>query len=335
LGGCGGDCVDWSTTIITVPTYIHVIHSGTTGKQFTYTSNPAYIRNQIKALNSGFRGEVNTAFTPYPSRSYPRYTVSDADSKIRFCLAGTTATDNTSWYNANDDYAMKSTLKRGGSESLNVYVNTAAGFLGYAYYPDTQDFVEDGVVMLNDSMPGGAAAGFNEGDTLTHEVGHWLELDHTHDNGCAGSGDYMDLASPSTSYNKVKSSESTATFGCPTSLNNCAGDGGKNPIHNFMSYSDDNCMDQFTPGQKMKVQQAWETYRHKLGYSELISLAADGYSCLMPGTSGVPTSLRPTSSPTTQPPTKAPIPTKQPTSKPSPQPSTKRPTKPTRKPVRK
>ncbi len=245
LGGCGGDCVDWSTTTITVPTYIHVIHSGTTGKQFTYTSNPAYIRNQIKALNSGFRGEVNTAFTPYPSRSYPRYTVLDADSKIRFCLAGTTATDNTLWYNANDDYAMKSTLKRGGSESLNVYVNTAGGFLGYAYFPDTQDFVEDGVVIVNDSMPGGAITGYNEGDTLTHEVGHWLELDHTHGNGCAGSGDYMNLASPSTNYNNVKSCESTATFGCPTSLNNCAGDGGKNPIHNFMSYSDVSALNSF------------------------------------------------------------------------------------------
>jgi hypothetical protein len=47
--------VDWST-VITIPTYFHVIHSGTSGKQFTYASNPAYIRNQIKALNIGYRG---------------------------------------------------------------------------------------------------------------------------------------------------------------------------------------------------------------------------------------------------------------------------------------
>jgi hypothetical protein len=237
LGGCV-DCVDWSTTIITVPTYVHVIHSGTTGKQFTYTSNPSYIRNQIKALNIGFRGETNIAFTPYPGRSYPRYNAMDADTRIRFCLAGTTATDNASWYNAKDDYAMKTALKKGGSESLNVYVNTAGGFLGYAYFPESQDFLEDGVVILNDSMPGGAAAGYNEGDTLTHEVGHWLELDHTHGSGCAGPGDYMNLAPPSTNYKSVKSCESTATGGCPTTLNNCASDGGKNPIHNFMSYSD-------------------------------------------------------------------------------------------------
>jgi hypothetical protein len=237
LGGCVS-CVDWSTTVITIPTYVHVIHSGDTGKKYTYTSNPSYIRNQIKAVNSGFRGETNSAFTPYPGRSYPRYNAMDADTRIQFCIAGTTATDNPSWYNANDDYAMKTSLKKGGSESLNVYVSTVGGMFGYAYFPESQDFIEDGVVILNDSMPGGALAGYNEGDTLTHEAGHWLGLDHTHGSGCAGPGDYMDLAPPSTSYSSVKSCESTASYGCPTSLNNCASDGGINPIHSFMSYSD-------------------------------------------------------------------------------------------------
>lgn len=237
LGGCV-DCVDWSATIITVPTYFHVIHSGTTGKQYTYASNPAYIQNQIKAINFGFRGLVNPAFTPYPSRSYPRYTTMDSDSKIQFCLAGTTATDNASWYQDKNEIAMKTALKKGGAESLNVYVNTAAGYLGYAYFPQINDFVQDGIVVLNDSMPGGSAAAYNEGDTLTHEAGHWLELEHTHEYGCSGPGDYMNLASPSTNYSSVKACESTSTFGCPVNLNNCVGDGGNNPIHNFMAYSD-------------------------------------------------------------------------------------------------
>jgi len=320
LGGCG-DCVDWSTTIITIPTYFHVIHSGTTGKQYTYASNPAYIQNQIKAINFGFRGLVNPAFTPYPSRSYPRYTTMDSDSKIQFCLAGTTATDNASWYQGKNEIAMKTALKKGGAESLNVYVNTAAGYLGYAYFPQSNDFVQDGIVILNDSMPGGSAAAYNEGDTLTHEAGHWLELEHTHEYGCSGPGDYMNLASPSTNYSSVKACESTSTFGCPVNLNNCVGDGGNNPIHNFMAYSDDNCMDQFTPGQKMKVQQAWETYRHKVGYSELISLAADGYSCLL---SGTPFTTAPTLAPTLAPTAKPS--TRRPTAKPSTRRPTKKPT---------
>ena len=75
---------------------------------------------------------------------------------------------------------MKTALKKGGQESLNMYVNAAAGYLSYAYYPSAEDFVLDGVAILNDSMPGGDAVGYNEGDILMHKVGHWLELDHTH-----------------------------------------------------------------------------------------------------------------------------------------------------------
>ena len=238
LGGCG-DCVDWTTTTITIPTYIHVIHSGTMGKNFTYASNPSYIQNQIKVLNIGFRGDVNTAYAPFASRSYPRYDVKDANTKIQFCLAGTTATDNASWYADANQSEMKTALKQGGSESLNVYVNTASGFAGYAYYPSNDEFVLDGVVLLNESMPGGSLAPYNEGDTLTHEVGHWLGLDHTHGNGCDGPGDYMDLAPPSANYESVKANEGAASFGCQVNLDTCTADAGKkNPIHNFMSYGD-------------------------------------------------------------------------------------------------
>ena len=77
-------------------------------------------------------------------------------------------------------------------------------------------------------------------------------------------------------------------------------------------------MDQFTPGQKVNLQQAWETYRHKAGYSENISLAQDGYSCLVPGMPTTsPTEPQPTGTPTSKP-TKSPVViTSKPTSRPT------------------
>ena len=56
-------------------------------------------------------------------------------------------------------------------------------------------------------------------------------------------------------------------------------------------------MDQFTPGQIVVMRQAWEMYRHKSGYSELFSLAEDGYSCkkqdAVPPPTPKPTKFRP------------------------------------------
>ena len=229
--------VDWST-VITIPTYFHVIHSGTSGKQFTYASNPSYVRNQIKALNVGYRGELS-AYPPYPGRSYDRYSVSNTNTKIQFCLAGTTATDNASWYTvvpgSSAELSMKTALKKGGKETLNVYdASPGEGILGWSSFPNSGTAVKDGIVILNDSMPGGSASPYNEGDTLTHEVGHWLNLLHTFHGGCSGAGDYMNIAPSSTA-----AKEKVASYGCPVNLDDCTNDSGKkNPIHSFMSYVD-------------------------------------------------------------------------------------------------
>jgi hypothetical protein len=80
------------------------------------------------------------------------------------------------------------------------------GLLGWAYYPERKLKFCDGVVILGESLPGGTAAPYNEGDTATHEVGHWLNLLHTFEQGCENEGD------------KVKDTPTQAreTFGCPS-----------------------------------------------------------------------------------------------------------------------
>ena len=90
---------------------------------------------------------------------------------------------------------MKKALYEGDATTLNVYVaNIGGGLLGWAYFPkgynNGRDYI-DGVVMLDESMPGGTAGKYSEGDTLTHEVGHWLMLEHTFAHGCSASGDYV------------------------------------------------------------------------------------------------------------------------------------------------
>ena len=92
---------------------------------------------------------------------------------------------------------------------------------------------------------------FDEGDTLTHEAGHWLNLEHTFYGQCNKSGDFVDDTPP----------QKSPSSGCPEGNDTCPRQPGLDPIHNYMDYSDDDCITQFTPGQSQRMRDAWLFYR--------------------------------------------------------------------------
>ena len=128
---------------------------------------------------------------------------------------------------------MKKTLHRGGFETLNVYTNLAGGFLGYAYLPGLPDshLWQDGIVINWESMPDASPTfegRYDLGQTLAHEAGHWLNLEHTFYGGCNAKGDFVDDTPPMRE----------PTRGCPEGKDTC-GEPGLDPIHNYMDYSVD------------------------------------------------------------------------------------------------
>ena len=226
---------------VRIRTVFHVIsdHALTAAEK---SRSQRMISAQMSVLNAAFAGRTASAASNTP---------------FRFALSRTTFTVNKAWSTVTPgktERTMKAALHQGDSTTLNVYAaDIGGGLLGWAYFPKAynsgRDYV-DGVVILDESMPGGTAGKYAEGDTLTHEVGHWLGLYHTFQGGCNGPGDFV-ADTPR---------EAFPQFDCPVGADTCPAPG-RDPIHNFMDYTQDSCMNLFTAGQANRMSDAWVAFR--------------------------------------------------------------------------
>lgn len=264
-GSDGADCSANSSNptsqydpmaIYRIQTVVHVImnDAGTQG-----VISDELVQSQIDILNEDFLALAGSNGQ------------NGVNSQIEFFLAtedpdgnpttGITRSNNTQWFNDGGNYW--DTLAWDPNTYLNIYTNSASGALGYVPFLPADGngtFVggaSDRVVVLWDSFGRDAPIGppFNQGRTGTHELGHYLGLEHVFSGSCGNAaqcyttGDLICDTEP----------DQTSHFGCPTGATSCGGE--RVPVENYMEYTDDICMELFTTEQMRRMRCTLENWR--------------------------------------------------------------------------
>jgi hypothetical protein len=257
----GGDCTSSSnnpsdpytpggTGVHSIKLVFHVIcaDGGDDVTQATGYLSPSVIQSQVDVLNSDFAGNGNG---------------SAADTKIQFVLSGISYVRNDDWYadgQAARDAFMQ-VLNVDKTRYTNVYINSggSGGLLGQAMMPwgsagEWWDFT----LVATDTVPG-SGGNFGAGRTLVHELGHNYGLYHTF-----GGPDFDDYGSCPVGHCNSSGDlccDTNSEEGPASRCTDVASCGTADPIDNFLDYTYDACMTEFTNEQAIRMRCVLETYR--------------------------------------------------------------------------
>jgi len=245
----------------TVPVVVHVFHND--GPE---NISKAQILDALRVLNEDFNrlnadtNNTRSIFQGVAAGFGVHFELAKLDPNGN-CTDGIVRVRTPLTFNARNN--VKPLSSWDNDRYLNIYVvatieNTSSSggtILGYAYYPNTfQSAENDGILIRHDCMGtiGTSLTGLGEmGRVLSHEAGHYFGLPHTFNNGCQG-GDDVDDTPPADGPN----------YGCPLTANTCSNDSPDllDQIENYMDYSDGDCQNMFTLGQKAVVHSSLDNY---------------------------------------------------------------------------
>ena len=255
---------DISKQSVIIPVVFHIVYN--TAEQ---NISDIQILSQLDVINEDFNRTNTDAL----------YTPSDFDSivasmQISFCLAQRTPNGNPTsgiirkQTNRTEIQLYDTSIyynNLGGSDAwdtekyLNIWITKIGnGILGWAQYPAAGSINTDGAVIdfRHFGTIGTSVSPYDFGRTTTHELGHYFNLFHIWgDNNCGN--DFV---------NDTPTQEES-NFGCKSHPHITCNNNG-DMFMNFMDYTDDDCMNSFTIGQRNRVWSSINTYRLGLITSE-------------------------------------------------------------------
>lgn len=255
----GKDGASTMRTTLRIPVAVHypTAAAGITEPEKQCLRNLA--QAQVDILNADFNGTNADISTWIGSTSSYFPGVNYGSLDVRFEIASGDHPASTGLTDGTPAITFRETFGGGPSGDwdpdwagyLNFVVkNLSGGVLGYAYLASSP---ADGAAVYIDNNAFGAGAGctgyvpgspYNLGRTLTHELGHYLNLEHIWGDATCGN----DFVADTPLHN-------TSNGGCPaiSHLSTCTGTP-RELTMNYMDYTYDSCMYMLTAGQATRMQ---------------------------------------------------------------------------------
>lgn len=227
-----------------IPTVVHIIHNG--GNE---NISKEQVLDALRILNEDFQllnsdtNLVIAQFKPIVGTVNFEFRLAQLDPDGN-CTDGITRTQTELTFNADDN--VKDLISWPNNDYFNIWVvdQISFGAGGYAYLPGTANDPYDGVVVLNSQFGSiGTSGGSNfSARTLTHEAGHWFNLNHP----WGGNND----CGSSCGSDGVQDTPQTlgSCQNCDLSQNDC---GPVANVQNYMDYA--TCSRMFTAGQANRM----------------------------------------------------------------------------------
>ena len=269
-----------------IPVVFHVVHDNGIGN-ISYEQ----LESAIEVLNEDYRrtnvdsSATRAIFKPYAVDSEIEFRMARIDPDGN-CTNGVVRLNEPNYtYDVWND--PKSISYWPSDQYLNIWVvnsissggSSGGTVLGFAQFPGTGSWSTYGIVVRHDRIgKSGIGTSVSDGRTLTHEVGHCLNLMHTHQSGCGNSchnsGDRV-CDTPQSDH---------PTYACDITKNTCntdsIGSGSVyandvvDQIENYMSY--DECQNMFTLGQKSRMHNVLENISQLQNLVSTSNLMATG-----------------------------------------------------------
>ena len=275
-------------TVYKIPVVFHVLHNnGIENISDEQIFNALTILNRDYRLLNADANNVQSEFAGMP-----------ADIEVEFllatkapngaCFKGITRTKNTISYDGSDGGNQVDAIKAGndvfqgnwpGNKYLNIFICAEiGGAAGYTTKPSgwSANQMTNGIWVLHNYVGSIGTSSPYTSRTLTHEVGHWLNLDHT----WGGNNNPGNTTSCTTDDNVQDTPNCIGVTSCALNSNTCNSDDAywlgitgdttmKDNVENYMDYS--YCSKMFTLGQKTRMRTALQS--NSTGRANVVSTA--------------------------------------------------------------